>query len=194
MSRPYASLLSDDSPENDNPEDNHKLRDHPSSSFSSLWSPPSMWSWNYCGLYAQYAAVGLVYGSMSVSYNFCVYYYDGPTNLCANAKNIQMLAWRCASSPPASNLLAILRISCPLASKSYSQFSQIAIVHLDSDERSLPLLPFISPLPAIHRHRMAVSNRTAHVSFSHCQSTECISMDNDDDGSQHVCATGRCSC
>lgn len=57
-------------------------------------SSSTIWQWNYCGLYAQYAAVGLICGSMNVSYNFCVYYYDGPSNLCANAKNIQMLAWR----------------------------------------------------------------------------------------------------
>jgi hypothetical protein len=53
-----------------------------------------MWNLEYCGLYAQYAAVGLIYGSMNISYNLCVYSYDGPSNLCANAKNIQMLAWR----------------------------------------------------------------------------------------------------
>jgi hypothetical protein len=67
-----------------------------SSSTSPSLSPieQRMWSLEYCGLYAQYAAVGLVYGSMGVSYNFCVYYYDGPSNLCANARNIQMIAWR----------------------------------------------------------------------------------------------------
>lgn len=55
--------------------------------------PALMWTLDYCGLYAQYAAVGLVTGSMGITYNFCVYYYDGSSNLCANAKNIQMLAW-----------------------------------------------------------------------------------------------------
>jgi hypothetical protein len=106
MSQSYAPLLNDDSPENENLENDHKLKEYPSSSFSSPWSAPSMWSWDYCGLYAQYAAVGLVYGSMNVSYNFCVYYYDGPSNLCANAKNIQMLAWRFGSSTFLLNLLS----------------------------------------------------------------------------------------
>lgn len=57
------------------------------------FSTRDMWTLQYLGLYSNYAAVGLITGSMGVSYNFCVYYYDGPTNLCANAKNIQMLAW-----------------------------------------------------------------------------------------------------
>ncbi|CAM9659315.1 unnamed protein product [Ectocarpus fasciculatus] len=52
-----------------------------------------MWTLDYIGLYAQYAAVGLVYGSTGISYNFCVYYYEGATNLCANANNIILLAW-----------------------------------------------------------------------------------------------------
>jgi hypothetical protein len=36
-----------------------------------------MWTWNYIGLYAQYAAVGLLYGMSGMSLNFCVYYYEG---------------------------------------------------------------------------------------------------------------------
>jgi hypothetical protein len=168
MSQSYAPLLNEDSPENDNPDNNHKLREYPSPSFSSPWSAPSMWSWNYCGLYAQYAAVGLVYGSMSVSYNFCVYYYDGPTNLCANAKNIQMLAWRFACHHPASCSCSDL---CSLVSRFYLQFSRIAIDHLDSDERSSSIAPHpshCSSPPAVHCGGVVFSNLTAHLSFSHC--------------------------
>ena len=54
---------------------------------------PDMWSKNYIGLYSQYAAVGLLYGTSGTWYPFCSYVYDGPTNLCANAKNIVFFAW-----------------------------------------------------------------------------------------------------
>lgn len=52
-----------------------------------------MWTLNYIGLYAQYAAVGIVTGSLGITYNFCVYYYDGSSNLCSNAKSLIFLAW-----------------------------------------------------------------------------------------------------
>jgi MFS family permease len=54
---------------------------------------PNMWSLNYIGLYSQYAAVGLLYGSTGALLPFCVYVYDGPSNVCANAKNIVTFAW-----------------------------------------------------------------------------------------------------
>lgn len=53
-----------------------------------------MWEWENLALYAQYAAVGLLDGTTGISYNFCVYYFDGSSNLCANSYNIQSLAWR----------------------------------------------------------------------------------------------------
>ncbi len=52
-----------------------------------------MWSWDYIGLYSQYASVGLLYGTLGTLLPFCVYSYDGPTNVCANAKNIVSFAW-----------------------------------------------------------------------------------------------------
>ena len=54
---------------------------------------PDMWSLSYIGLYCQYAAVGLLWGSMGALLPFCVYVYDGPSNVCANAKNIVTFAW-----------------------------------------------------------------------------------------------------
>jgi len=52
-----------------------------------------MWTKNYIGLYSQYAAVGLLYGMTGITTNFCVYYYDGAANLCANANSFIFLAW-----------------------------------------------------------------------------------------------------
>jgi hypothetical protein len=52
-----------------------------------------MWTKEYIGLYSQYAAVGLMNGSLGMSQNLCVYYYEGTSNLCANANNIIQLAW-----------------------------------------------------------------------------------------------------
>jgi hypothetical protein len=86
MSTDYHAL-----PIRDKEDDKERLI---SSQKSSSSMQHQMWNLDYCGLYAQYAAVGLIYGSMNISYNLCVYSYDGPSNLCANAKNIQMLAWR----------------------------------------------------------------------------------------------------
>ena len=55
---------------------------------------PDMWSWNYIGLYAQYAAVGLLYGSTIYTTNtFCPYVFKGEPNVCSNASNIAFFAW-----------------------------------------------------------------------------------------------------
>jgi hypothetical protein len=54
---------------------------------------PDMWSWNYIGLYSQYASVGLLYGMSGTLLPFCVYTFDGATNVCANAQNIVFFAW-----------------------------------------------------------------------------------------------------
>jgi arginine/serine-rich splicing factor 1/9 len=54
---------------------------------------PNMWSKHYIGLYSQYAAVGLLYGSSGTLIPFCVYEFDGTSNVCANAKNIVFFAW-----------------------------------------------------------------------------------------------------
>lgn len=54
---------------------------------------PNMWTKDYIGLYSQYAAVGLLYGTSGTYYPFCSYVYDGPSNVCANAKNIVFFAW-----------------------------------------------------------------------------------------------------
>jgi len=52
-----------------------------------------MWTLNFIGLYAQYAAVGFVLGSMGVGMNFCVYVYGGASNVCANSSSIMRLPW-----------------------------------------------------------------------------------------------------
>lgn len=54
---------------------------------------PNMWSKEYIGLYSQYAAVGLLYGSSGTLIPFCVYEFEGASNVCANAKNIVFFAW-----------------------------------------------------------------------------------------------------
>lgn len=54
---------------------------------------PDMWSRDYIGLYSQYAAVGLIYGSTGTLLAFCVYSFDGASNVCSNAKNIVSFAW-----------------------------------------------------------------------------------------------------
>ena len=55
---------------------------------------PNMWSLDYVGLYAQYAAIGLLYGSTAFTANtFCPYVYNGEPNVCANAANIAFFAW-----------------------------------------------------------------------------------------------------
>lgn len=55
---------------------------------------PDMFSWNYIGLYAQYAAVGLLYGSTSFTTStFCPYIFHGDPNVCSNASSIAFFAW-----------------------------------------------------------------------------------------------------
>ena len=54
---------------------------------------PDMWSKEYIGLYCQYASIGLMYGSTGALIPFCVYTFDGPSNVCANARNIVTFAW-----------------------------------------------------------------------------------------------------
>lgn len=54
---------------------------------------PDMWSKDFVGLYAQYAAVGLLYGTSGALLPFCVYVYDGASNVCANSANIVFFAW-----------------------------------------------------------------------------------------------------
>lgn len=54
---------------------------------------PDMWSRDYIGLYSQYAAVGLLYGSTGTLLAFCVYTFNGASNVCSNAKNIVSFAW-----------------------------------------------------------------------------------------------------
>lgn len=48
---------------------------------------------HYIGLYCQYAAIGLLYGTSGALLSLCVYVYDGSPNLCANASNISFFAW-----------------------------------------------------------------------------------------------------
>jgi hypothetical protein len=45
---------------------------------------PNMWAWENLGLYSQYAAVGLMYGSVYTSNTFCPYVFHGEGNLCSN--------------------------------------------------------------------------------------------------------------
>lgn len=79
------------------PSQDKKRRDSTSSITDDLGGgmtlAEKMWTWNYIGLYAQYAAVGLLYGMSGMSLNFCVYHYDGDANLCANANGFIFLAW-----------------------------------------------------------------------------------------------------
>ena len=70
-----------------------------SSSSSERFSPKKvdvamMFTFDYIGLYSQYAALGLLSGSYGLTLNFCVYVYDGPSNLCSNAGRIIFLLWR----------------------------------------------------------------------------------------------------
>ena len=59
----------------------------------STLEAPNMWTKDYVGLYAQYAAVGLLYGSVGTLFPLCFYVYEGPSNLCANASNVVFFAW-----------------------------------------------------------------------------------------------------
>jgi len=54
---------------------------------------PQMFKWNYIGLYAHYAGVGITGGLLAVSTSFCFYYYDGANNVCATAPSLIAIAW-----------------------------------------------------------------------------------------------------
>lgn len=61
---------------------------------NSSLSLPDMWSWNHIGLYAQYGAVGLIYGAnQGTMFPFCFYVFNGASNLCANGLSISGFAW-----------------------------------------------------------------------------------------------------
>jgi hypothetical protein len=55
---------------------------------------PNIVSKEFIGLYAQYAAIGLLYGSSGTYLPFCVYNYHGATNLCANSVVIGEIGWK----------------------------------------------------------------------------------------------------
>lgn len=73
--------------------DKPRLVDEADPEHKPLQELPDMWSLHYVGLYSQYAAVGLLYGTTGALIPFCVYVFDGPSNVCANAKNIVTFAW-----------------------------------------------------------------------------------------------------
>lgn len=54
---------------------------------------PNMWAKENIGLYCQYAAAGLLYGSAGTLLPFCVYVYKGETSVCSNSSNITFFAW-----------------------------------------------------------------------------------------------------
>jgi len=54
---------------------------------------PNMYAVRNLGLYCQYAAAGLLYGSGGSTTAFCVYYFNGPSNVCSNAQGISFFAW-----------------------------------------------------------------------------------------------------
>jgi hypothetical protein len=54
---------------------------------------PQMYKLHNFGLYAHYAALGLVYAIAGLCYNFCYYVYDGSDNVCANAQSLIFVPW-----------------------------------------------------------------------------------------------------
>jgi hypothetical protein len=54
---------------------------------------PQMYKIHNVGLYAHYAALGLVYAIAGLCYNFCYYVYDGSDNVCANAQSLIFVPW-----------------------------------------------------------------------------------------------------
>ena len=54
---------------------------------------PQMYQWNFIGLYAHYAGVGITGGLLAVSNSFCFYYYNGANNVCGTAPSIIAIAW-----------------------------------------------------------------------------------------------------
>lgn len=78
-----------------NSEYNNVLFDEPSeiSDVVERKDVPNMWTKDFIGLYCQYAAVGLLYGTSGALMPLCAYVYDGATNVCANSTNIVTFAW-----------------------------------------------------------------------------------------------------
>jgi len=60
---------------------------------TNLLVVPNMWLLENVGLYCQYAAAGLLYGSAGTLVPFCAYVYDGESNVCSNASNLTFFAW-----------------------------------------------------------------------------------------------------
>jgi hypothetical protein len=71
----------------------HSAFDVQCATFDKTQPVPDMWSKEYIGLYCQYASIGLMYGSTGALIPFCAYVYDGPSNVCANSRNIVTFAW-----------------------------------------------------------------------------------------------------
>jgi len=55
--------------------------------------PPNMWARHNIGLYCQYAAAGLLYGMGGTTTAFCIYHFNGESNVCGNAQGITFFAW-----------------------------------------------------------------------------------------------------
>ncbi len=54
---------------------------------------PDMWSLPNIGLYCQYAAVGLLFGSSGTVLPFCAYVKKGSDDVCSNSGSVVLLAW-----------------------------------------------------------------------------------------------------
>jgi len=54
---------------------------------------PNMWAKENVGLYCQYMAVGLLYGSAGTVLPFCAYVKNGEDQVCSNARSLVFLAW-----------------------------------------------------------------------------------------------------
>jgi len=54
---------------------------------------PDMWAKENVGLYCQYMAVGLLYGSAGTVLPFCAYVKNGEDQVCSNAPSLVFLAW-----------------------------------------------------------------------------------------------------
>lgn len=65
---------------------------HPRKSTNPVVAP-NMWLLENVGLYCQYAAAGLLYGSAGTLLPFCAYVYDGESNVCSNSSNLTFFAW-----------------------------------------------------------------------------------------------------
>ena len=58
-----------------------------------LTGPPNMWARENIGLYCQFAAAGLLYGMGGTTTAFCIYHFEGDSNVCSNAQDITFFAW-----------------------------------------------------------------------------------------------------